>query len=112
MSKRTITLYLNDITDAITKIESFTRSMSFEMFKADAKTIDAVIRNLEIIGEAAKNLPEEFRNQYTNVPWTMMVGMRNKVIHEYFGVDITILWKTIEDDIPVLKQELQSVLIK
>lgn len=109
MSSRSIQLYINDIKESIEKIELFTRGMTFEVFKQDARTIDAVVRNMEVIGEAAKNFPEDVRMSFPNVPWKMMIGMRNKAIHEYFGIDVEILWKTVEQDIPVLKKEIQNI---
>ena len=105
--KRSANLYLDDITTAINKIVRYTKKASFNKFKKDEKTIDAVIRNLEIIGEAAKHLPKQIKEKYSNIPWKEIVGMRNKVIHEYFGVDVDILWDTINEDIPVLKRKIR-----
>lgn len=101
-----IDLYLSDIKIAIRKIQKFTRGISFENFSADEKTIDAVIRNFEIIGEASKNIPTEFKNKHKKIPWQKMIGLRNKMIHEYSGVDLEILWKTVEEDLPGLKKSL------
>lgn len=108
MSKRDPALYLQDIKDAIRRIEDYTRDLSFDDFCSDQKTIDAVIRNLEIIGEAANRLPENDRATYPSVPWEEMVGMRNKIIHEYFGVDLEILWATVKEDIPNLKEKIEN----
>ncbi|MGB9730055.1 MAG: DUF86 domain-containing protein [Thermoprotei archaeon] len=110
MRKRDYRDYLQDIIDSINDIEDFTQGMSFEDFARDKKTINAVIRSLEVIGEATKNIPKSIRERYPSVPWKKMAGMRNKMIHEYFGVDIKILWKTIKKDIPPLKQLIQDVL--
>ncbi|CCK79002.1 conserved uncharacterized protein, DUF86 [Desulfobacula toluolica Tol2] len=74
----------------------------------DQKTIDAVIRNLEIIGEAAANVPQEIQDLYVDIPWYQMKGMRNILIHEYFGVDNDVLWNTIKKDLPVLMEKLQA----
>lgn len=71
--------------------------------------IDVVVRNLEIIGEAARNIPEEYKEKHSNLPWLDMIGMRNKVIHEYFGVDMDTLWKTIHEDLPKLKEQIQNL---
>jgi len=109
MSKREAQLYLDDIFQSIAHIEQYTEGLSFEDFLHDAKTIDAVVRNFEILGEAAARLPEDFKEQYSFVPWSAMVGMRNKVIHEYFGIDPEIIWKTIQEDIPVLKDNLKKL---
>lgn len=111
MSKegRGVKLYLDDIEGAIQHIKEYVRGLSFGEFAQDQKTIDAIVRNLEILGEAANNIPEELRARYTEVPWEKMVSMRNKVSHEYFGVDLSILWKTIEEDIPELKRLMAQI---
>lgn len=110
MSDRPIKLYLNDIKEAISKIESYTRKMTFDEFKKDAKTIDAVVRNIEIIGEAAKHIPPEIRLKHVEIPWKEIIGTRSKVIHEYFGIDETILWKTVTEDLPQLKNQIEKIL--
>ncbi|MBI2019669.1 DUF86 domain-containing protein [Candidatus Daviesbacteria bacterium] len=109
MSKREPLLYLQDILTSLSRIEDYTKSLSFDDLKSDWKTIDAVIRNLEILGEAARNIPEEIIDKYPDVPWGYMVSMRNKVLHEYFGVDQEILWKTIKEDLPVLKLQIEKI---
>ena len=83
--------------------------LSFEDFRNDGKTKDAVIRNLEIIGEAVNRIPKEIKRKYPNIPWQQIIGMRNKVIHEYFGVDVGILWKTIREDIPSFKRSIKKI---
>lgn len=110
MSKRTPKLYLEDIKDSIRKIENYTRNLSFDKFKKDTLTIDAVVRNLTIIGEAAKNIPKEIKSKYPEVVWSEAIGMRNKVTHEYFGIDEDILWKTIKEDLPVFKKQIAKIL--
>lgn len=109
MSERTVGLYIDDIRRAIDNIQTYTKELSYESFSQDAKTIDAVVRNIEIIGEAIQQLPEELHIQYPSVPWKQIVGARNKVIHEYFGVDEKIVWKTVQEDIPVLKQQILTI---
>lgn len=109
MSKRDVQLYLDDIRESLVHIEQYTAGISFEEFSQDAKTIDAVVRNFEIMGEAAARLPEEFTERYSFVPWSALVGMRNKVIHEYFGIDPEIIWKTIKEDLPVLKKDIDRM---
>lgn len=94
---------------SVSRIEEYVGSVTFENFNKDQKTIDAVVRNLEIIGEAAKNISEEFIEKYSDLPWREMVSMRNKVIHEYFGVDISILWQTIKEDLPGLKMQVEEL---
>lgn len=108
---RDVTLYLEDIVNAIHKIEKYTRGVSFNRFKKEEKTIDAVIRNLEIIGEAVKHIPKEVKEKYPNIPWKEIIGMRNKVIHEYFGIDVDILWDTIKEDICNLKRKIKYIKI-
>ncbi len=95
-------LYLNDILESSTAILSYVKNMSFEDFSKDRKTYQAVIREFEIIGEAIGNLSEEYKNKHKNVPWQDIKDFRNILIHEYFGVDLEIVWKVIEEDLPVL----------
>ncbi len=109
MSKRTPKLYLNDMLDALRRIEQYTRGVSFDQFRADSKTMDAVVRNLEVLGEAARQIPRDFAAEHPKVPWAKMVGLRNKVIHEYFGVDAEILWQTIQDDLPPLRAQIEDL---
>ena len=109
MSKRSAKLYLDDILSSIANVEQYTKELSFEEFVYDRKTIDAVVRNLEIIGEAAKNLPEKITAQYPNIPWNRIISMRNKVIHEYFGVDVDILWETMQEDLPELRRQIKDI---
>ncbi|MCL4390177.1 MAG: DUF86 domain-containing protein [Patescibacteria group bacterium] len=109
MSKRDPKLYLQDISDAISKIEAFTSGVSYDNFVRDEEKMDAIIRNLEVIGEAAKNVPPEIREKYPEIPWEKMTSTRNKVLHEYFGIDMEILWETIQEDIPSLKVKLDNI---
>lgn len=109
MSERKAALYFEDIRTSIGNIEEYTKGLGFEDFRDDKKTIDAVVRNLEVIGEAARNIPKELKKEYLNVPWEKMVSMRNKVIHEYFGVDVEILWQTIKEDLPGLKKQIKDL---
>lgn len=102
-------LYLQDIASSISKINEYVKNMNFDDFANDHKTIDAIIRNLEIVGEAVKNLPKEIKTKHKDVPWNEICGMRNKVIHEYWGVDEEILWKTIQDDLPVLEKQVLKI---
>lgn len=110
MSNRNPRLYLQDILDSIEKIEQYTEGMKFADFKKNRMAQDAVIRNIEIIGEASSNLPKRLTNEYPHVPWKSMKGMRNLVIHEYFGVDINITWKTIRKSLPKLKPVIEAAL--
>jgi len=106
---RNLHLYLNDILQSIDKIFKYVKGYTFEKFVKDDKTIDAVIRNFSIIGEAGNRISEKIKEQYPKLPWFEIVGMRNKVIHEYFGLNNEILWKTIQDDLPRLKKELLKI---
>ncbi|MCP8313124.1 MAG: DUF86 domain-containing protein [archaeon] len=110
MRKRDYRDYLQDILDSINDIESFTENMNFEDFAKDRKTINAVIRSIEVIGEATKKIPKSIKDRHPSIPWKKMAGMRDKMIHEYFGVDIRILWETIKEDIPPIKPLIQELL--
>lgn len=109
MSSRSIELFLSDIKESIDKIEEYVQKMSFNDFEKDSKTVDAVVRNIEIIGEAAKNIPSEIRLKHVEIPWKEIVGSRSKAIHEYFGIDLEILWKTVIEDIPRLKKQIKKI---
>ncbi|MCG2743983.1 MAG: DUF86 domain-containing protein [Desulfobacteraceae bacterium] len=87
----------------------YTKDLDFSSWSQDRKTIDAVIRNLEIIGEAASHIPESIQSKYPEIPWIQMKGMRNILIHEYFGVDIDVLWQTVIDDLPRLKKQIETL---
>ena len=100
---RDYNLYLTDILHAIESIERFVEGLEPESFKHDDKTSSAVIRKFEIIGEAAKNVPDEVQRQYPGIPWKEMAGMRDKLIHFYFGVDYDLVWSTIKNRLPQLK---------
>jgi uncharacterized protein with HEPN domain len=103
-------LRIEDILQAISAIDEFTRGMTFEEFSADRKTIDAVMHNIMVIGEAAKNVPEEITHRYDGIPWDKMRAIRNVVVHVYFGIRKEILWETIRHDLPPLVPMLQECL--
>ena len=109
MSKREPALYLSDIKDCIKKLEKYVKNMSFGQFCDDSKTIDAVVRNIEIIGEAANNMPKELKKKYPDIPWTKIIGMRNIISHEYFGIDTSTVWETVILRIPELKKSLRKI---
>ena len=102
--------YLQDMLDSIDGIKSFVGDMTLEDFAKDKKTINAVVRGIEIIGEATKKFSKSLKEKYPSIPWKKMAGMRDKMIHEYFGVDVEIVWKTAKEDIPSLKPLIQDVL--
>lgn len=109
MSKRPVRLLLDDICEAAQKATRYTAGMSFETFSQDEKTIDAVVRNLEIIGEAANRLGEEFRDAHREIEWYKVVGLRNRIVHEYFGVDLEIVWQILHHDLRLLYDVIRDI---
>lgn len=110
MTQRDIRDYLRDILQAIDLAESFIANMTFDDFQADAKTSFAVIRALEVIGEATKNIPDSIRSQYPDIPWKGFAGMRDKLIHAYFGVNLAVVGDTIQQDLPQLRPVIARIL--
>ncbi len=109
MSERPINLLLDDILEAIDRAEQYVKDLSFEGFSGDQKTVDAVARNLEIIGEAANRLPDEFKEKHSEIEWHKVVGLRHRIIHEYFGIDLEIIWQILHKDLPSLRQQLSQI---
>ena len=95
--------YLQDILDSINDTDDFVKGITFEAFLKDKKSINAVIRSIEVIGEASKKIPHSMRKDFPDIPWKKMAGMRDKLIHEYFGVDLEIIWEVIKTDLPSIK---------
>ncbi len=107
---RNLILYLEDILQSMQRIEEYIFEKTFDEFTDDYKTVDAVIRNFEIIGEAAKNVPIFIKNEYPNVPWEEMYRLRNLMTHEYFGVDHEILWNIATTQLPQNQEDIQQIL--
>ena len=102
--------FLLHILECIEAIEEYTQDMNREAFMEDRKTQDAVLRKLEIIGEAVKNIPHGFREKYPEIPWKQIAGTRDVLIHEYFGVDLELVWEIVERDLPELKEKIRKIL--
>lgn len=109
MSDRDWKLLYQDIIECIDKIEKYTDKINYEDFFNDEKTVDAVIRNFGIIGEAANRIPDDIKQSYPNIEWKKIVALRNRVIHDYFGVDLEIVWFIVQNDIPFFKEQLKLV---
>jgi len=109
---RAYRMYLEDMILAMERIAEYIHGYSFITFRQDNKTVDAVIRNFEVIGEASKNLPKEFKDDYPEIPWSEMYLLRNKVSHEYFGIDYEIIWDVASNYLPENKRQLEVILEK
>lgn len=106
MSKRSTDLLIDDILDSGQKILDYTLGLTLEQFSADSKTVDAVIRNFEIIGEAANRLPEDFKETHSEIDWHKIRGFRNRIVHDYFGIDYSIVWVIKETFLPIMIEQL------
>ena len=103
-------VFLGDILEAIEAIRAYTAGFSLEAFAQDRKTRDAVIRNLEVIGEAVKKVPEQVRARFPDADWKRIAGLRNILIHEYFGIDTEIIWDIVQNKLPPLEKRVQALL--
>jgi uncharacterized protein with HEPN domain len=112
MTQRDIRDYLEDILKAMDLAQAFVATMTFDEFQADAKTTFAVIRALEIIGEATKNIPNSIRVQYPEIPWKSVAGMRDTLIHAYFGVNLEVVWDTVQQDLVNLRPVIEKILLE
>jgi uncharacterized protein with HEPN domain len=104
MSKRDWKILFADILESIEKIEQYTQGITFDEFIRDSMTIDAVVRNIEIIGEASKMVPEDIKQKNPDIPWKKLSGIRNRIVHEYFGVDVNIIWFIVSNELLQLKE--------
>jgi uncharacterized protein with HEPN domain len=109
MSKRTDQEFLSDIREALHRSMAYVAEMAYESFVMDTKTQDAVIRNLEILGEATKNLSEELRAKYPSVPWRSMAGARDRLVHHYFGTNLDIIWQIVTRELPQIASQLETI---
>lgn len=107
---RIYSLYLQDIVEASERIASYVKGVTHSEFETDQMRIDAVIRNLQIIGEAVKKLPDSIRDEYPNIAWQEIAGLRNRVTHVYFNVDINIIWDVVQSELPLLLTQIQQIL--
>lgn len=109
MSKRTDKEFLLDIQEAIRRIELYIKGLNYQDFSQKIETQDAVVRNLEIIGEAVKNISSNLKGKYKDIQWREIAGMRDKIIHFYFGVNWDIVWQTVEGKLPQLKEKVENI---
>lgn len=107
---RDIADYLDDISTATTEVQDFTHGMTYELFAKDRKTVNAVIRSLEVLGEATKRIPSVFRQKHPDIPWSKMAGMRDVLIHDYMGVDLKTVWMVVQMRLPELKPMLEKLI--
>jgi uncharacterized protein with HEPN domain len=109
MPKRDAELLVEDMLDALRKIDLYTAGMDHSSFLQDEKTVDAVVRNLEVLGEAARQIPDAFAARHPDVPWRKVTGLRNRIVHDYFGLDLEIIWQIVRNDLPPLKATLEKI---
>jgi len=110
VTDRTYVDHLEDIRDAAAKAHQFVEGMTYATFADDEKTVFAVIRALEIIGEATKRIPDSVRERHPTVPWRLMAGTRDKLIHDYINVNLRIVWRTVQEEVPAVQRNVQDIL--
>jgi uncharacterized protein with HEPN domain len=103
-------IYLRHIIDAFTQVDHYMDGISHEEFFSNKLLQDGVIRQLEVMGEAARNLSDDFRNEHPQIPWSQMIGLRNRMTHAYFNVNLQIIWEIVRGDLPDLKRKIQCIL--
>lgn len=109
MPKREADLLIEDMLTAMGKIERYISGLDQGLFRQDEKTVDAVVRNLEVLGEAARQLPEDFIARNPEIPWRQIAGLRNRIVHDYFGLDLDLIWEILQRDLPQLQAQLQRL---
>ena len=108
--KREYTLYLKDMLENIEKVNYFIENLTYEDFKADERTNFAVIRCLEIVGEASKSIPKEIKSKYNDIPWKDIAGLRDKIVHGYSEINLFRVWLVVKEDFPILKEEIENIM--
>lgn len=108
--KKDALVFINHILESIKDIENYSKGLSKSGFFKDKKSQDAIIRKIEIIGEAVKNLPEDFIKKYSNIEWNRIAGTRDKLVHHYFGIDLDMIWEVVKKEIPVLRKQMKYIL--
>jgi uncharacterized protein with HEPN domain len=109
MTERSLAEFLQDILDTIADIETFTANVEFEAFRANREKVLAVVKSIEILGEAVKKIPDDIRTQYPEIPWKAIAGMRDMLVHEYWGIDANVVWATVREGLPPLKAVIMEV---
>jgi uncharacterized protein with HEPN domain len=104
------TVYLRHILDSIKSIVKYLEGISFETYMKDELIQDGVIRRLEIIGEASRNTSQDFREQYSEIPWSQIISLRNRIVHAYFNINLNTIWTIVQDELPILKQNVENIL--
>ncbi len=109
MTERQLSEFLQDILETIADIEAFTADVEFAAFKANREKVLAVVKAIEILGEAVKKIPDDIRSQYPQVPWKSIAGMRDVLVHEYWGIDVNVVWATVQEGLPPLKSVIIEI---